>query len=81
VELGAPRQTLLITSKVSPQHLSYDQVLTSCEKQPAPPGMEYLDLYLIPLPRMGMQLRRPSGPSTSWVRSGKVRAWGLATSA
>ncbi|NMB89539.1 MAG: aldo/keto reductase [Chloroflexi bacterium] len=76
-ELGAPRQTLLITSKVSPQHLSYDQVLTSCENSLRRLGMEYLDLYLIHWPRMGMQLEETFRALNQLVRSGKVRRLGV----
>ena len=51
-----PRSEFFITSKVSPEHLSYSQVLSSCEKSLQRLNLKYLDLYLIHWPKRGMDL-------------------------
>jgi diketogulonate reductase-like aldo/keto reductase len=43
---GYDRKNLFITSKVSPEHLSYDAVISSCKNTLAHLQMDYLDLYL-----------------------------------
>jgi diketogulonate reductase-like aldo/keto reductase len=52
------RESLFITSKVTPSHLQYDDVLRSCEKSLRCLQMEYIDLYLIHWPSAGMKLHR-----------------------
>jgi diketogulonate reductase-like aldo/keto reductase len=53
---GIARESLFITSKVSPQHLNYENVLLSCENSLRRLDMDYLDLYLIHWPIVGMKL-------------------------
>ncbi|HET7775309.1 MAG TPA: aldo/keto reductase, partial [Azospira sp.] len=55
-KMRVPRETLFITSKVSPDHLDYADVFRSCENSLRRLGMDYLDLYLIHWPRVGMHL-------------------------
>ena len=50
------REKLFITSKVSPEHLSYRDVLTSFHGSLSRLGLDYLDLYLIHWPKPSMQL-------------------------
>ena len=47
---GYDRSKLFITSKVSPEHLSYDDVITSCRNSLTRLKVDYLDLYLIHMP-------------------------------
>ncbi|MCP3964887.1 MAG: aldo/keto reductase [Lentisphaerae bacterium] len=47
---GRNRESLFITSKVWPTHLSYDGVLKACENSLKRLGTDYLDLYLIHKP-------------------------------
>jgi diketogulonate reductase-like aldo/keto reductase len=74
---GVPRETLFITTKVSPSHLQYDQVLHSCENSLRRLGMDYVDLYLIHWPRVGMRLEETFRALNQLVRDGKVRHLGV----
>lgn len=76
-EVGVPRESLFITSKVSPEHLAYEQVLRSCEKSLERLGMEYLDLYLIHWPKPAMDLQESFRALNQLVRQGKVRHLGV----
>ncbi len=71
------RETLFITSKVAPDHLQYDDVLRSCENSLRRLGMEYLDLYLIHWPRVGMKLEETFRALNQLVQDGKVRRLGV----
>src|SRR5512133_89067 len=42
-EKGVPREQLFITSKVSPDHLAYEDVLRSCENSLRRLRIDYLD--------------------------------------
>ncbi len=74
---GLPRSALFITSKVSPEHLDYHAVLTSCENSLRRLGMDYLDLYLIHWPRLGMHLADTFRALNQLVSGGKVRHLGV----
>ena len=74
---GVPRESLFITSKVSPHHLSYADVLRSCENSLRRLEMEYLDLYLIHWPRAGMNLAETFRALNELARGGKVRRLGV----
>jgi diketogulonate reductase-like aldo/keto reductase len=76
-EVGVPRESLFITSKVSPEHLKFDQVLHSCENSLNRLGMDYLDLYLIHWPKVGMDLKESFRALNQLVRQGKVRHLGV----
>jgi diketogulonate reductase-like aldo/keto reductase len=76
-ETGTPREKLFITSKVSPSHLEYDDVLRCCEASLRRLGLEYLDLYLIHWPRVGMKLEDTFEALNQLVRAGKVRHLGV----
>jgi 2,5-diketo-D-gluconate reductase B len=71
------REALFITSKVSPEHLNYDDVLKSCEKSLRRLQMDYIDLYLIHWPRMGMKLEETFRALNKLVRNGKVKNLGV----
>ena len=53
---GTRRESVFLTSKVSPDHLHFDDVLESCEGSLRRLGTDYLDLYLIHWPGAGMKL-------------------------
>ncbi len=76
-ELRIPREKLFITSKVSPEHLDYDQVLRCCEASLNRLGMDYLDLYLIHWPRIGMNLAETFRALNKLVADGRVRNLGV----
>ncbi len=76
-ETKTRREDLFITSKVSPEHLDYDNVLKSCESSLRRLGMETIDLYLIHWPRVGMNLEEAFRALNKLVRDGKVRHLGV----
>jgi diketogulonate reductase-like aldo/keto reductase len=76
-ESGKPRETLFITSKVTPSHLRHEQVLKSCEDSLRRLGMDYLDLYLIHWPGAGMKLADTFRALNQLVRDGRVRHLGV----
>lgn len=76
-ERGIPRETLFITSKVSPEHLKYADVLHSCENSLSRLGMDYLDLYLIHWPGTRMNLKEAFWALNELVQTGKVRRLGV----
>jgi diketogulonate reductase-like aldo/keto reductase len=76
-EMGVPRESVFITSKVEPDHLQYEDVLRCCKASLRRLGMEYLDLYLIHWPQAGMNLADPFRALNQLVREGKVRHLGV----
>jgi diketogulonate reductase-like aldo/keto reductase len=76
-EMGVSRETLFITSKVSPDHLKYEDVQLSCENSLKRLRMDYLDLYLIHWPGVGMKLEETFNALNRLVRDGKVRRLGV----
>jgi diketogulonate reductase-like aldo/keto reductase len=76
-EMGLEREGLFITSKVSPDHLKYEEVLHCCENSLRRLGMDYLDLYLIHWPKAGMKLEETFRALNKLVRQGKVQHLGL----
>lgn len=76
-DAGAARETLFITTKVSPDHLNYEDVLRSCEGSLRRLGMEYIDLYLIHWPKVGMKLEETFRALNKLVRDDKVRHLGV----
>lgn len=76
-EMGISREALFITSKVSPEHLKYDDVLRCCEASLRRLGMDYLDLYLVHWPRIGMKLEETFRGLNKLVQDGKVRHLGV----
>jgi diketogulonate reductase-like aldo/keto reductase len=76
-EMGMRREDLFITTKVSPEHLAYEEVLRSCENSLRRLGMEYVDLYLIHWPKVGMRLEETFRALNQLVRQGKVRHLGV----
>jgi diketogulonate reductase-like aldo/keto reductase len=76
-ETKTKREDLFITSKVSPEHLAYEDVIQSCEKSLRCLGMDYIDLYLIHWPRIGINLEEAFRALNKLVRDGKVRHLGV----
>src|SRR5215211_1609906 len=54
-ETNTQRQDVLITTKVSPEHLHYDDVFRSCENSLRRLATDYIDLYLIHWPGTGIK--------------------------
>ena len=76
-ESNTNRADLFITTKISPEHLQYEQVFTSCENSLRRLNMDYVDLYLIHWPRIGMKLEETFRALNQLVRAGKVRHLGV----
>jgi diketogulonate reductase-like aldo/keto reductase len=76
-ESDKPRDDFFITSKVSPEHLSYDDVLRACAASLNRLGMETLDLYLIHWPQRDMNLPETFRALNQLVREGRVRHLGV----
>ncbi len=76
-ESGVQREALFITSKVTPSHLQYDQVLNSCDTSLRRLQMDYIDLYLIHWPQAGMKLEETFRALNKLVKDGKVKHLGV----
>lgn len=76
-ETNTQRETLFVTTKISPEHLAYEQVFRSCDNSLRRLHMEYLDLYLIHWPRAGMKLEETFRALNKLVRDGKVKHLGV----
>lgn len=76
-ETNTKREDLFITTKVSPEHLNYDDVLKSCENSLRRLNTEYIDLYLIHWPRTGMKLKDTYRAFNKLVQDGKVKHLGV----
>jgi diketogulonate reductase-like aldo/keto reductase len=76
-ETKTKRENVFITSKVSPEHLDHDNLIKSCENSLHRLGMDYIDLYLIHWPRVGMNLEEAFRALNKLVRDGKVRYLGV----
>lgn len=74
---GKKREDLFITSKVTPSHLRFDDVLKACENSLRRLGMEYIDLYLIHWPSAGAKYEDSFRALNKLVRDGKVKHLGV----
>jgi diketogulonate reductase-like aldo/keto reductase len=71
------RENLFITTKVSAEHLRYNDVLHSCEKSLRHLDMEYVDLYLIHWPGTWTNYEETFRALNQLVREGRVRHLGV----
>ncbi len=76
-QMNLPRNSLFITTKVSPEHLKGEDVLRSCEASLRRLKMETIDLYLIHWPKVGMLLADTFRALNQLVSTGKVRHLGV----
>jgi diketogulonate reductase-like aldo/keto reductase len=76
-ETNTKREDVFITTKVSPEHLAYEKVIKACENSLRRLNMDYIDLYLIHWPAMGMKLDEAFRALNKLVREGKVRHLGV----
>ncbi len=74
---GIPRETLFITSKVTPANLHYRDVLEACQRSLRRLEMDYLDLYLIHWPSNNIPLGESFRALNQLVREGQVRHLGV----
>jgi len=71
------REDVFITTKVSPEHLSYDKVLKACENSLRHLNMDYIDLYLIHWPGTAVKYEETFRALNKLVRDGKVKHLGV----
>ena len=77
-ETNAKRENIFITTKISAEHLAYDQVFRSCEDSLRRINVDYVDLYLIHWPpRAATQLDEAFRALNKLVRDGKVKHLGV----
>lgn len=77
-ETNAKRENLFITTKISPEHLQYEQVLRACENSLRHLHMDYIDLYLIHWPpHAALELNEAFRALNQLVRAGKVKHLGV----
>ena len=76
-ESGKKREDVFITSKVTPSHLRYDDVLNACENSLRHLKMDYIDLYLIHWPSAGAKYEDTFRALNKLVRDGKVKHLGV----
>jgi len=76
-EARVSRESLFVTTKVAPEHLEPVQLFRSCEGSLRRLGIEYIDLYLIHWPRLGIRLEDSFSALNRLVRDGKVRHLGV----
>lgn len=74
---GKKREEIIITSKVMPDNLRFDEVLQSCDRSLRHLGMDYIDIYLIHWPRAGMKFDETFRAMNKLVRDGKVKHLGV----
>jgi len=76
-ETNTKREDVFITTKVSPEHLSYENVLKSCENSLRRLNMDYIDLYLIHWPGTGVKYEETFRALNKLVRDDKVKHLGV----
>ena len=76
-ESSEKREELFITSKVTPSHLKYDDVLNACDNSLRRLKMDYIDLYLIHWPGTGIKYEDTFRALNKLVRDGKVKHLGV----
>ena len=76
-DAGIPREQILLTSKVLPEHLSYADVLRSCDQSLRRLRADYLDLYLVHWPNPQIPLSETFRALNQLVRDGRVRHLGV----
>lgn len=76
-QAGKKREEVFITSKVTPSHLRYDDVLRACEGSLKRLNTDYIDLYLIHWPQAGNKYEDTFRALNKLVKDGKVKHLGV----
>lgn len=77
-ESGKRREDVFITTKVSPEHLAYDEVLKACERSLRHLKMDHVDLYLVHWPSRSISsLDEAFHALNKLVRDSKVKHLGV----
>jgi len=76
-ETNTKREDVFITTKVSPEHLGYNDVLQACENSLSHLNMDTIDLYLIHWPGRGTNYKETFRALNKLVQDGKVKHLGV----
>lgn len=76
-EAGVKRESLFIASKVTPEHLGFEDVLRACDGSLQRLGMDTIDLYLIHWPSHHIPLEESFRALNQLVEQGKVKHLGV----
>ena len=76
-ELRIDRSSLFITSKVKPENLTTERVVTACEGSLAKLATDYIDLYLIHWPNPSIRLEDTFKGLNQLLVCGKIRHVGV----
>jgi myo-inositol catabolism protein IolS len=71
------RDKAMIATKVAPNHLTADEVVTACERSLGYLQTDYIDLYLIHWPNWKVPLTETVGALEKLKEQGKIRAIGV----
>lgn len=71
------REDLFIASKVMPIHLSYDDVINSCEQSLKRLGLDYLDLYYIHAPNPEIPITETARAFNELYKRGLIKNIGI----
>ncbi len=74
---GKRREEIFITTKVTPSHLRYDDILNACENSLRRINTDYIDLYLIHWPGAGVKYEDTFRALNKLVREGRVKHLGV----
>jgi 2,5-diketo-D-gluconate reductase B len=74
---GVSRDELFIVSKVAPEHLRYEEVLTAARQTLDDLRTDYLDMYLIHWPNPDVPIRETLTALEELRRKGSIRAIGV----
>jgi aryl-alcohol dehydrogenase-like predicted oxidoreductase len=75
--LGDKRKDIVISSKVSREHLSSDDILTACDRSLKNLKTDYLDLYLLHWPSRDVPLTESIETLKKLKEQGKIRYYGV----
>lgn len=75
--LGSDRSNVVILSKVGPQHLSKDDVISACENSLSRLGTDYIDLYQIHWPNSKIDIADTMEGLLQLKEQGKIREIGV----
>ena len=75
--LGSKRKDLIISSKVSPEHLSHDGIIEACNRSLRNLNTDYIDLYLLHWPSREIPLEESIETLKELQKEGKILKYGV----
>jgi diketogulonate reductase-like aldo/keto reductase len=71
------REKIFLVTKVSPENLSHENILKSCEQSLERLGTDYIDLYMVHWPNPGILIKEIMKAFETLVEQGKINHIGL----